>query len=129
MFKSQKRSNERINCNQFIKAQIKLAGRVYECRDFSVGGTSIAIGAEQLNEFKIDELFPDTTLRFDKKNYFLPYAKIAGVKPAETPNQFVVGLSFHGLTEDVKDELHYKIQSEKRGQEMMSKFDHFLKAK
>ena len=128
IFISQQRGNFRLNANHVIQIQFKINFVVYEALDLSIGGTSFAISEEESHKFEKNAEFIDCALRFDRKNYYIPKAKIASLQPilddqGKKTSQIKVGIAFLDLHHRVKDELHIKIAIEARGDEMKKKFD------
>jgi hypothetical protein len=128
IFISQQRSNFRLNANSVIQIQFKLAHQVYDALDISVGGTSIKINKSDLSQFVKGDIHNECALRFDRKNYYIPKAKISGILPildekGHETSELKIGISFIDLNERIADELHVKISVESRGEEMQKKFD------
>lgn len=134
IYKSQQRGNYRLNASPVIPIQFKIDNQVFEANDISVGGTSFLINESEANRFIKGTLFNDCTIRFDRKNYHIPIAQIAGVfapnKENNIPlNKLKIGIAFKGLPRKTEDELYIKITTEARGEEMKKKFDDILAKK
>jgi len=134
IFKSQQRGNYRLQASSVIQIQFKIDEQVFEGLDISSGGTSFQVGESELERFSKGKLFPDCTLRFDRKNYHIPMAQIAGFWPVNDtsgkPTGFYkIGIAFKGLSRKLEDELYIKISTEARGEEMKKKFDDILEKK
>ncbi len=122
LYKSQKRKNFRLETSNIIPVQFKIDHQVFDSLDISIGGTSFLIPIKEKNRFQKGQIFTETTLRFDRKNYFIPKVKIAGIFP-ENEHSLKVGISFLELPLKVEDELYVKITTEARGLEMKNKFE------
>lgn len=134
IYKSQQRGNFRLQASDVIPIQFKIDDQVYDALDISVGGTSFIIEPEEVERFQKGKLFQDCTLRFDRKNYHIPMAQIAGHFPFNNPDgtpstKLKVGISFKGIPRKTEDELYIKISTEARGEEMKKKFDDILAKK
>lgn len=131
---SKKRGSFRLNASDVIPIQFKIDEQVFDALDISTGGTSFLIPEEEKDRFPKDQVFQQCTLRFDRKNYHIAKARIAGHFPANTPAGekpgFVkVGIAFVDLNYKTEDELYIKITTEARGEEMKKKFDTLLNKK
>lgn len=134
IFKSQQRGNFRLNASDVIPIQFKIDDQVFDALDISTGGTSFVIDDVDKDRFAKGKLFLECTLRFDRKNYYIPIAQIAILIPLtgedQKPNgKFKVGISFKDLARKTEDELYIKISTEARGEEMKKKFDTILAKK
>lgn len=134
IYKSQARGNFRLNASDVIPIQFKIDEQVFEAQDISVSGTSFTIGSGDLERFSKGKIFYDCTLRFDRKNYHIPNARIAAQIPmtddSNKPNgHYKIGIAFRDLPRKTEDELYIKISTEARGEEMKKKFDHILSKK
>ncbi|MDO9181754.1 MAG: PilZ domain-containing protein [Bacteriovorax sp.] len=134
IFKSQQRGNFRLNSSTIIPIQFKIDEQVFPAEDISIGGTSFIIEAIDKDRFAKGALFKECTLRFDRKNYYIPFAQVAAIIPvldeAGAPNgKIKIGISFKELARKTEDELYIKISSEARGEEMRKKFDTILAKK
>jgi hypothetical protein len=133
IFKSQQRGTFRLNASDVIPIQFKIDEQVFEALDISLGGTSFVVNQDDLPRFKKGHIFNDCTLRFDRKNYYIPKAQIAIVIPMTEGDQFSgkykIGISFKDLSRKTEEELYIKISTEARGDEMKKKFDLILAKK
>ncbi|MGZ3788291.1 MAG: hypothetical protein ACXVLQ_07190 [Bacteriovorax sp.] len=134
IFRSQQRGNFRLSASEVIPIQFKIDEQVFDALDISTGGTSFIIDQSDSQRFPKGKLFKECTLRFDRKNYYVPLAQIAIQIPLadETgrPNgRIKVGISFKELPRKTEDELYIKISTEARGEEMKKKFDTILAKK
>ncbi len=134
IFKSQQRGNFRLNASDVISIQFKIDEQVFEALDISVGGTSFMIDKSETERFAKGKIFKECTLRFDRKNYYIPEALIAIHIPLTNedgrPNgKLKVGISFKDLPRKTEDELYIKISTEARGEEMKKKFNTILAKK
>lgn len=133
IFKSQQRGTFRLNASEVIPIQFKIDEQVFEALDISIGGTSFIVDEIDRERFAKGKLFKDCTLRFDRKNYYIPLAQIAVLIPmtdADVPNgKYKVGIAFKDLARKTEDELYIKISTEARGDEMKKKFDTILAKK
>lgn len=131
---SKKRGSFRLNASDVIPIQFKIDEQVFDALDISTGGTSFLVPESEKDRFPKDQIFPQCTLRFDRKNYHIAKARIAGHFPPNTPAGekpgFVkIGIAFVDLNYKTEDELYIKITTEARGEEMKKKFDTLLNKK
>jgi hypothetical protein len=134
IFKSQARGTFRLNASDVIPIQFKIDEQVFEALDISIGGTSFMVEQIELARFEKGKLFKECTLRFDRKNYYIPLAQVAVQIPLTDENgkpngRFKIGISFKDLARKTEDELYIKISTEARGEEMKKKFDTILAKK
>lgn len=133
IFKSQQRGTFRLNASDVIPIQFKIADQVFDALDISIGGTSFMIEESDKERFQKGTLFKECTLRFDRKNYYIPLAQIAIVIPMtenDKPNgRYKIGIAFKDLPRKTEDELYIKVSTEARGEEMKKKFDTILAKK
>lgn len=133
IFKSQQRGTFRLNASEVIPIQFKIDEQVFEALDISIGGTSFIVEEVDKERFAKGKLFKECTLRFDRKNYYIPLAQVAVLIPmtdGTTPNgKYKVGIAFKDLARKTEDELYIKISTEARGEEMKKKFDTILAKK
>lgn len=133
IFKSQQRGTFRLNASEVIPIQFKIDEQVFEALDISIGGTSFIVDEVDKERFAKGKLFKECTLRFDRKNYYIPLAQVAVLIPmtdGTTPNgKYKVGIAFKDLARKTEDELYIKISTEARGEEMKKKFDTILAKK
>lgn len=131
---SKKRGSFRLNASEVIPIQFKIDNQVFDALDISTGGTSFLIPETEKDRFPKDQIFDQCTLRFDRKNYHIAKARIAGHFPANTPagekpGFIKIGIAFIDLNYKTEDELYIKITTEARGEEMKKKFDTLLNKK
>lgn len=133
IFKSQQRGTFRLNASAVIPIQFKIDEQVFEVLDISIGGTSFVVDEIDKERFTKGKLFKECTLRFDRKNYYIPLAQIAILIPMTENDRpcgkYKVGISFKDLARKTEDELYIKISTEARGEEMKKKFDSILAKK
>ncbi len=134
IFKSQQRGNFRLNASDVISIQFKINEQVFDALDISTGGTSFLVNPVETVKFAKGEEFKECTLRFDRKNYYIPEAVVASVKEMpleETGGQkkVKIGIAFKNLARKTEDELYVKISTEARGEEMKKKFDTIVQKK
>ncbi len=134
IFKSQQRGNFRLSASSVIPIQFKIDEQVFDALDISTGGTSFIVEQVDADRFTKGKLFKECTLRFDRKNYYIPLAQIAVLIPltdetGKPNNKYKVGISFKDLARKTEDELYIKISTEARGEEMKKKFDTILAKK
>jgi hypothetical protein len=134
IFKSQQRGNFRLNSSDVISIQFKINEQVFDALDISTGGTSFLVNPVETVKFAKGEEFKECTLRFDRKNYYIPEALVASVKemPLEETNgqkKVKIGIAFKNLPRKTEDELYVKISTEARGEEMKKKFDTIVQKK
>jgi hypothetical protein len=127
IFKSQQRDTYRLEASELIPIQFKIDEQVFEALDISVGGTSFLINDMDKERFTKGKIFKECTLRFDRKNYYIPLAQVAALIPVVdgegTDGKYKVGISFKNLPRKTEEELSIKILAEARGEEMKKKFD------
>jgi hypothetical protein len=134
IFRSQQRGNYRLNASAVIPIQFKIDEQVFDALDISTGGTSFLIEDAEKDRFVKGTLFKECTIRFDRKNYFLPIVQVAILIPlVDAEGKFTgkikVGIAFKDLPRKTEDELYIKISTEARGDEMKKKFDTALAKK
>lgn len=134
IFKSQQRENFRLNASDVIPIQFKIDDQVFDALDISVGGTSFEIDQAEASRFAKGKIFKECTLRFDRKNYYIPEAQVAIHIPLTSedgkPNgKLKVGISFKDLPRKTEEELYIKVSTEARGEEMKKKFNTILAKK
>lgn len=133
IYKSQQRSTFRLIGSSLIPIQFKIDEQVFDAYDISIGGTSFIIDEIDKERFEKGKLFKECTLRFDRKNYYIPFAQVALLIPVtvdEKPSgKYKVGISFNNLPRKTEEELYIKISTEARGEEMKKKFDTILAKK
>lgn len=127
-FKSQQRSNYRLNCNRYIKIQFKIDGSVFDALDISAGGTSFIVPIDMKERFEKNKEFSDCTLRLVNTNYTIPEVKIAGTWEAQYKDAqgnilegIKLGVSFIELPKKTEEDLFLAINTEARGEEIRKK--------
>lgn len=129
IFMSQQRENFRLNASASIPIQFKINEQVFAALDISTGGTSFAIDEDNKSSFPKGSVHKECTLRFDRKNYYVPLAKVAALLPLtdeegnKIDGKIKVGIAFKDLPKKTEEELYIKISTEARGEEMKKKFD------
>lgn len=134
IFKSQQRGNYRLNASDVIPIQFKIDDQVFDALDISTGGTSFLVESSDHERFSKGKLFQECTLRFDRKNYYIPMAQIAAkIQMVDAENKptgkYKIGVAFKELPRKTEDELYIKVSTEARGEEMKKKFDNILAKK
>ncbi len=127
IFCSRQRTNYRLMANHYNKIQFKMNDVVYEGLDISAGGTSVLIPADQKEKFAKDTIFKDCTLRFNRLNFNIPKARIAGAweqknNAGEVLPEIKIGIAFEQLTEGTEEALFKHINSEARMEEVRKRF-------
>lgn len=127
-FKSQQRSNYRLNANRYIKIQFKIDGEVFNALDISAGGTSFIVPKEMTERFGKHKEFKDCTLRLVNTNYTIPDAKVAGAWEHEYKDAhgnilegMKIGIAFVDLPKKTEEDLFLSINTEARGEEIRKK--------
>jgi hypothetical protein len=131
IFKSQQRDNFRLNSGPVISIQFKIDDQVFDAMDISAGGTSFEIDEAQKARFAKGLFFKDCSIRFDRKNYYIPLAQVAILLPmpdeeGKVGKKLKVGISFKNLPSKTEEELYMKITSAAHGEEMTKKFDEIM---
>jgi hypothetical protein len=124
---SKQRSNYRLMANTFNTIQFKINETVYDGLDVSAGGTSIMISDEQREIFAKDKIFTGCTLRFNRVNFDIPKARIAGAWEQKDKNgnilpEIKIGIAFESLTSGTEEALFKHINSEARMEEVRKRF-------
>jgi hypothetical protein len=124
---SRQRSNYRLMANQYNSIQFKINDVVYEGLDVSAGGTSILINIADRNVFAKDAVFDGCTLRFNRMNFDIPKARIAGAweqrdSSGELLPEIKIGIAFESLTPGTEEALFKHINSEARMEEVRKRF-------
>lgn len=131
--KSLQRSDFRLTCSSTLVIQFKINNQVFNSLDISVNGTSFMVEQVDLEHFKKGSIFNDCILRFDRKNYHIPSAKVANIIALEendqTKGKYTIGITFINTSQLIKEELEIKISTEALGEEMRKKFDTILAKK
>lgn len=127
-FKSQQRSNYRLNANKYVKIQFKIDGSVFDALDISAGGTSFIVPKDMSERFLKGKTFSDCTLRLVNTNYTIPDVKIAGTWDAEYKDEsgnifegIKLGVAFVELPKKTEEDLFLAINTEARGEEIRKK--------
>lgn len=123
---SRQRTNYRLMANQYNKIQFKINDEVFEALDISAGGTSIVIPEGQKNQFAKGKVFEDCTLRFNRENFTIKNARIAGAWERKDSHgdllpEIKLGISFEDLPADIEEALFKHINSEARLEEVRKK--------
>jgi hypothetical protein len=122
-YRSQQRSNYRLNAGPFITLQFKINEEVFTAHDISAGGTSFTIPEDKLQSFPEGEIFKDCMLRLNRDKFNIPQAKIAKTWPDKDKNgeptgNFKVGIAFIDVPKDTEEELFKSINGEARAEEI-----------
>jgi c-di-GMP-binding flagellar brake protein YcgR len=112
--------------NQYNSIQFKIEDSVFEALDISAGGTSIVVPEEQQSQYPKGRIFEDCTLRFNKKNFTIKNARIAGAwerkdNDGELLPEIKLGIAFEDLPPDVEEALFKHINTEARLEEVRKK--------
>lgn len=123
---SRQRSNYRLMANQYNKIQFKIDDAVFDALDISAGGTSIVVPEEQKDQYPKGQIFEDCTLRFNRENFNIKNARIAGAwerknKDGDLLPEVKLGIAFENLPADVEEALFKHINSEARLEEVRKK--------
>ena len=128
IYKSQQRSNYRLNANRFVKIQFKIDNEVFSALDISAGGTSFTIPAEMKDRFTKEEIHEGAVVRLANMNYTIPQAKIAGTwehafkdEKGNIIEGYKVGVAFVDLPKKIEEDLFLSINTEARGEELRKK--------
>ncbi len=125
VYKSQQRSNYRLEATKFIRLQFKIDGIVYEANDISAGGASFTIDSSDIDKYPKNTVFRDCKVKITKFTYEIPEVRVAShsefIHRDEFGNELVktkVGVAFQNLPKKVEEELTITVNSEARGQEI-----------
>lgn len=128
IYKSQQRSNYRLNANRFIVIQFKIDNEVFNALDISAGGTSFTIPAEMKDRFNKDEVHEGCVVRLANVNYTIPESRIAGIwdhafkdEKGNIIEGFKIGVAFIDLPKKTEEDLFLSINTEARGEELRKK--------
>ena len=128
IYKSQQRTNYRLNANRFIKIKFKILGEVFDALDISAGGTSFIIPANIVDKFPKDQELQDCVVRIANRNYPIHLIKIAGIWEHEikdgknlSSKGYKIGISFLDIDKKVEEDLFLSINTEARGEEIRKK--------
>lgn len=123
VYRSQQRSNYRLQASSTIIIQFKIGEEVYDGLDISAGGTSFVIPEELKDKFPKDSVFEKCQLLFNKKKFEIPSSRIAGqwdhkVRTKEDQKHVKVGVAFDKLNDADEEALFKHINGEARAEEM-----------
>ena len=125
VYKSQQRSNYRLEANKFIRLQFKIDGQVFEANDVSAGGTSFSLEKSQAEKFQKNSIFRDLKVKIAKTTYDIPEARIASLNDFPFRDDFgnelifvKVGVAFINLPKKLEEELTITVNAEARGEEL-----------
>lgn len=123
---SRQRTNYRLMANQYNQIQFKIDEEVFDALDISAGGTSFIIADTQKERFAKGKVFDDCTLRFNRVNFNIKHARIAGAWEQKTSGgdllpEIKLGVAFEDLPPDVEEALFKHINSEARLEEVRKK--------
>jgi hypothetical protein len=128
IYKSQQRSNYRLNANRFILIQFKIDNEVFSALDISAGGTSFTIPAEMKDRFVKDAVHEGCVVRLANMNYIIPESRVAGIwdhafkdEKGNIIEGYKVGVAFIDLPKKTEEELFLTINTEARGEELRKK--------
>lgn len=122
VFKSQQRSNFRLQASEYIKIELKFHQQSFLCHDISASGLSFIDPQNKLGLTK-GSIIENAQVTLNQKAFEI--AKILVVASFEGEdrdgNQFEgikYGLAFNDLSEEVEEKLTIHINSEARGEEV-----------
>lgn len=123
VYRSQQRSNYRLNANAHVKIQFKVNDEVYDAHDISAGGTSFSLSEDEKDKYPEGEIYKGCMLRLNRDKFEIPQAKIAKIwpdkDPAGNPNGiFKVGIAFIDVPKHIEEELFISINGEARAEEI-----------
>ncbi|MAF78338.1 MAG: hypothetical protein CME63_10055 [Halobacteriovoraceae bacterium] len=124
LFKTQQRSNYRLQASSQVRIQFRVSEEVlHDALDISAGGTSFIIPKEEQDSYAKGTNFTGCRLGLNSHKFDIPTATVVGQWPAEAPKgsdeELVkIGISFTGLSKDAEEELFKVINSEARAEEM-----------
>lgn len=123
---SRQRTNYRLMANQYNQIQFKIDEEVFDALDISAGGTSFIVSDSHRERFAKDKVFDDCTLRFNRVNFNIRHARIAGAWDQKTKEgnplpEIKLGVAFEDLPPDVEEALFKHINSEARLEEVRKK--------
>jgi hypothetical protein len=121
IFKSQQRSNYRLQSSKLIRIQFKIDKTVFQGLDVSASGISLAIPANLKQNFKPGDIFRDCKLGLNQNTYEIAECKV--VKATDiTENipdpKFIVALHFEHLNKNIEHKLSLDISMEARGEQI-----------
>ncbi|WP_127717238.1 PilZ domain-containing protein [Halobacteriovorax sp. HLS] len=123
VYRSQQRSNYRLNAGPFVAVQFKINDKVYDGHDISAGGTSFTVTEEEVKDLPEGTIFDDCMLRLNRDKFSIPQAKIAKTWPdkdrdGELTGNFKVGVAFIDVPKHTEEELFKSINGEARAEEI-----------
>ncbi|MBT3584563.1 MAG: PilZ domain-containing protein [Halobacteriovoraceae bacterium] len=123
---SQQRRDYRLNCNSFIKLQLKVDDEVFEVMDVSAGGASYSAGNDNLTRFEVGKEFKICRLRINRFQCDIPLVKVVKCWPikddkGEPSGDTAFAVSFSGLDKKTDEELCREINGEARADEIRRK--------
>ena len=125
-YRSQQRTNYRLNSGQFVTIQFKVREEVFTAHDISAGGTSFTVAEEKVVDFPEGEIFKDCMLRLNRDKFTIPQAKIAKTWPdkdkdGEPNGNYKVGVAFIEVPKSTEEEMFKSINGEARAEEIRKK--------
>ncbi|MDD0852250.1 PilZ domain-containing protein [Halobacteriovorax sp. GB3] len=128
VYKSQKRSNYRLQANRHIKIQLKINGQVYDALDISAGGTSFMIDDVEKETYSKQSVHTNCRLRLNRYQFDIPQCKVMGVWEGTHPDgtltgKIKLGIAFIDLPERIEEDLFREINGEARAEEIRKKLE------
>ena len=125
VYKSQQRSNYRLEATKFIRIQFKINETVFEANDVSAGGTSFTVDADEAFKYPKGDIFKDCKIKITKFTYEIPEVKIASVSEFPFRDEYgnelqkaKIGIAFQNLPKNIEEELTITVNAEARGEEI-----------
>lgn len=125
IYKSQQRSNYRLDANKFIRIQFKIDSQVFEALDVSAGGTSFNCAPQDQIRFAKGNTFKDCKVKISDYTYDIPEVKVASLQSAPFRDKFgnetevfKVGIAFSNMPKKTEEDLTITINAEARGEEL-----------
>ncbi len=120
IYKGQQRSNFRLKTNEKRNILLKMAnGKIVDCDDISVGGSSFIIEKKDLDQYPKNEVITDSSILFNNVKFDISHIKIAGHIPIEGDDTKIrIGLAFLQLSKGVEKALFDAINDEIRKDEI-----------
>lgn len=123
---SRQRTNYRLMANQYNTIQFKIDEEVFDALDISAGGTSFIISSSHQERFAKGKVFSDCVLRFNRMNFDIKNARIAGAWEQKTAGgdvlpEIKLGVAFEDIPPDVEEALFKHINGEARMEEVRKK--------
>jgi hypothetical protein len=123
VYRSQQRTNYRLNSNANVAIQFKVEEEVYDAHDISAGGTSFSLPEEEKDKYEEGKIYKGCMLRLNRDKFEIPQAKVAKVWPdkdaAGNPNGiYKVGIAFIDVPKHIEEELFISINGEARAEEI-----------